>query len=306
MSLEAYFSRHAQTLLGTLGRLVSTPFASLMTITVIGIALSLPLYLNVFLQNARVATANWNQAFDISVYIDKKASAARTTRIAQQLRARGDIATVRVIPAAAALAEFRIASGFGAALDALRDNPLPDTLIVTPTLGASTPEGSAALKAAIAQVPDVETVVLDTDWVKRLYALLDILRRVVLITAGLLGLGVALVVGNTIRLDILNRRMEIEVMKLVGATDAFARRPFLYSGVWYGFGGGLMALILVEVGVLALAHPVARLVALYGSSFHLAGVNFGTGFAVLVGAIVLSWLGSWAAANHHIKAIEPS
>lgn len=306
MSLEAYFPRHAQTLLGSLGRLVATPLASLMTITVIGIALSLPLYLNVFLQNARVATANWNQAFDISVYIDKKASAARTTSIAQQLKARGDVATVRVITATAALAEFRITSGFGAALDALRDNPLPDTLIVTPTLDASTPEGSAALKAAIAQVPDVETVALDTDWVKRLYALLDILRRVVLITAGLLGLGVALVVGNTIRLDILNRRMEIEVMKLVGATDAFARRPFLYSGMWYGFGGGLMALILVEVGVLALAHPVARLVALYGSSFHLAGVNFGTGFAVLVGAVVLSWLGSWAAASHHIKAIEPS
>ncbi len=306
MSVEAYFTRHAQTLLGSLGRLVSTPFASAMTITVIGIALSLPLYLNVFLQNARIATENWNQAFDLSVYIDKKASATRTSLIAQQFRARSDVASVRVILAAAALAEFRSSSGFGAALDALRDNPLPDTLIVTPTLSASTPEGGAALKSALAQVPDVETVALDTDWVKRLYSLLDILRRVVLITAGLLGLGVALVVGNTIRLDILNRRMEIEVMKLVGATDAFARRPFLYSGVWYGLGGGLMALGLVEVGVLALSNSVTRLATLYGSSFHLAGVNFGTGLAVLMGSVFLSWLGSWTAATHHIKAIEPS
>ena len=306
MTPDAYFTRHAQTLIGSLGRLAHTPFATLMTIAVIGIALALPLYLNLFLQNARAATANWNEAFNLSVYLHKEANSSRAPTIARQLRSRGDVSNVRVITADQALAEFRDSSGFGAALDALHDNPLPDTLIVTPTLGASTPEGTEALKAAIAQLADVDSVALDTDWVKRLHAVLDILRRVVLITAGLLGLGVMLIVGNTIRLDIINRRTEIEVMKLVGATDGFARRPFLYSGIWYGLGGGLMALFLVDVGAAALARPVSRLAALYGSPFHLSGVSLGTSASVLAGAVCLSWLASWLAASHHIKAIEPS
>jgi cell division transport system permease protein len=135
---------------------------------------------------------------------------------------------------------------------------------------------------------------------------LDILRRVILLTAALLGLGVVLVVGNTIRLDILNRRAEIEVMKLVGATDGFARRPFLYSGVWYGLGGGVLALVVVEVAVGVLAKPVSRLAGLYGSQFQLSGLGFGLGLAVLGGAVGLGWLGSWIAATRHIRGIEPT
>jgi len=153
---------------------------------------------------------------------------------------------------------------------------------------------------------DVQTVQLDTEWVKRLRAMLDILRRVVFITGGLLGAGVVLIVGNTIRLDILNRRAEIEVMKLVGASDGFARRPFLYSGVWYGLGGGFMALILVAVAVAVLARPVENLAKLYGSQFHLDGLGFTTGARLLVLAAGLAWLGSWLAATRHIRSIEPT
>jgi cell division transport system permease protein len=153
---------------------------------------------------------------------------------------------------------------------------------------------------------DVETVQLDTDWVKRLHAMLDILRRVVLLTGGLLGAGVVLIVGNTIRLDILNRRAEIEVMKLVGASDGFARRPFLYSGIWYGLGGGLMALILVAVAAALLEGPVENLAKLYGSSFRLEGLRLTTGLLVLGVAVSLAWFGSWLAATRHIRAIEPT
>jgi cell division transport system permease protein len=306
MSPKAYFSRHAQTLVGSLGRLAKAPIATLMTVSVMGIALSLPLSLYLILQNARTLTANWNQAFDLSVYLDKKIDAARASALAKHLRSRADVADVRVITADQALAEFRDSSGFGTALDALNDNPLPSTLIVTPTLGASTPDGTETLKLAIAKLSDVDTVALDTDWVKRLHALLDILRRVVIITAGLLALGVVLIVGNTIRLDILSRRAEIEVMKLVGASDGFARRPFLYSGLWYGLGGGLTALILSAAGTATLSGPVTRLATLYGSSFRISGVNIGTAATLLGGALVLSWLGSWFAASRHIRAIEPS
>jgi cell division transport system permease protein len=306
VNIQAYFARHAQTLVGSLGRIVNQPFATLMTMGVIAVALALPLFLNLFLTNVRAATEYWNEAFDISVYMDKRASAVRTQSLAKLLRQRDDVAAVRVITADQALAEFRNDSGFGKALDALSDNPLPDTLIVTPTLVASTPQGTDKLKGAIFAMADVQTVQLDTEWVKRLHAMLDILRRVVLLTGGLLGAGVVLIVGNTIRLDILNRRTEIEVMKLVGASDGFARRPFLYSGIWYGLGGGLLALILVFVAAAVLSQPVQELAKLYGSRFHLQGLRFSTGAQVLVLAVSLAWIGSWLAATRHIRGIEPT
>jgi len=306
VSAQTWAARHAQTLVGSLGRIVQQPLATLMTTAVIAVALALPLSLNVFLQNTRTAAANWNQTFDISVYMDKKAGSARTQTLAKEWRSRADVAAVRIITANEALAQFRDASGFGDALDALSDNPLPDTLVVTPATAASTPEGMEKLKAAIAATPDVQTVQIDTDWVKRMQAMMDIARRVVWLTSVLLGLGVMLVVGNTIRLDILNRRAEIEVMKLVGASDGFARRPFLYIGVWYGLGGGLWALVFVGVAVGLLTQPVARLAGLYGSQFRLSGVGFGPGFAVLGLAVGLGWLGSWLAAMRHIRSIEPS
>jgi cell division transport system permease protein len=306
MSIRAYFARHAQVLVGSLGRIVHEPFAALMTMGVIAVALALPLFLSMLLQNARTASGNWNEAYDLSVYMDKGASAARVQALAKALRLRGDVATVRIITADQALAEFRDNSGFGKALDALSDNPLPDTLVVTPTLGSSTPQGTDTLKTAIAAMSDVQTVQIDTEWVKRLHAMLDLLRRVVWLTAGLLGVGIVIIVSNTIRLDILNRRPEIEVMKLVGASDGFTRRPFLYSGIWYGLGGGLLALMLVAIASAVLARPVARLAFLYGSAFRLEGVNVATGIGVLAVAVGLSWLGSWLAATRHIRAIEPS
>jgi cell division transport system permease protein len=306
MSINAYFARHAQVLVGSLGRIMRQPFATLMTMGVIAVALALPLFLSLLLQNARIATGNWNEAYDLSVYMDKKASSGRAQSLAKQLRQRGDVAAVRIITADQALAEFRNDSGFGKALDALSDNPLPDTLVVTPTLTASTPQGTETLKGAIAGLSDVQTVQIDTEWVKRLHAMLDLLRRVVLLTGGLLGVGIVLIVSNTIRLDILNRRAEIEVMKLVGASDGFARRPFLYSGIWYGLGGGLLALTLVAVASMVLARPVAHLAFLYGSDFRLEGLKLVLGLGVLSLAVALSWLGSWLAATRHIRAIEPS
>jgi cell division transport system permease protein len=302
----AYFERHAQTFVGSLGRVTQQPVAAFMTMAVIAVALALPLFLNLLLQNARVATGNWNEAFDLTVYMDKKAGPVRVQAVVKQLRQREDVAAVRLITADQALAEFRTDSGFGKALDALTDNPLPDTLVVTPSLAASTALGTENLKGAIAAIGEVQTVQIDTEWVKRLRATLDILRRVVLLTGGLLGLGILLIVSNTIRLDILNRRAEIEVMKLVGASDGFARRPFLYSGILYGLGGGLLALLLVAIAATLLARPVEHLALLYGSGFRLAGLDLATGAAVLGLAVALAWLGSWLSATRHIRAIEPT
>jgi cell division transport system permease protein len=306
MNIRAYFMRHAQVLVGSLGRILHQPLATMMTMAVIAVALALPLFLDLFLQNARSATVNWNDAYDLSVYMDKKASAVRVQSLAKQIRQRGDVAAVRIITAEQALVQFRNDSGFGKALDALAENPLPDTVVVTPALAASTPAGTDALKAALAALPDVQTVQLDSDWVKRWHAMLDIMRTVVLLTGGLLGVGIVLIVSNTIRLEILNRHAEIEVMKLVGASDGFTRRPFLYSGIWYGLGGGVMALVLVAIAAALLSRPVAQLALLYGSTFRLSGLGLARGTSVLGAAVGLAWVGSWLAATRHIRAIEPS
>ena len=302
MNTQAYFARHAQTLVGSLGRLAGQPFATLMTMGVVAVALALPLFLNLLMTNVRAATEHWSEAYDLSVYLDQKAGAGHAA--AKQLRLRRDVAQVRVITADEALAEFRKDSGFGAALDALRDNPLPDTLIVTPTLAASTPQGTEALKAAIAAMPQVQAVQIDTQWIQRLHAMLDVLRRVVALTATLLGLGVILIIGNTVRLDILNRRTEIEVMKLVGASNGFARRPFLYSGIWYGLGGGMIAALLTGIAAAMLARPVDVLAALYGSGFHLQGLSFAAGAQMLFIAMSLAWVGAWLAATRHIRRMD--
>jgi cell division transport system permease protein len=303
--VRTWLARHAQTLVGSLGRMAQHPVATGMTVGVIAIALALPLFLNVLLQNTRTVTGHWNQALELSVYLTKKASAERAAALGKQLKARPDVAEVRLITADQALADFRESSGFGKALDALDANPLPNVLIVTPTLAASTAEGTTILKTSIGSQPDVEVVQLDTEWVQRLNAMLEVLRRVVWLTGSLLGLSVVLVVGNTIRLDILNRRAEIEVMKLVGATDGFARRPFLYSGIWYGLGGGVGAIVLVAGAVTALARPLDHLASLYGSPFHLEGLRFAATARILGIAIGLGWLGSWIAATRHIRAVEP-
>jgi cell division transport system permease protein len=305
VSPSAYFSRQAQTLVGSLGRLAVHPVASLLTMGVIAIALALPLCLEVLLQNATTLTANWNEAFALSVYLDKPTGATRAEAIAREIQARGDVAAVRLVTAAQALAEFRDSSGFGAALDALADNPLPNTLIVTPSPSASSPAGMAALKTAIGAIANVAIVQLDTEWVQRLVAILDLLRGVVRLTGGLLAAGVILIIGNTIRLDIQNRRDEIEVMKLVGATDGFARRPFLWTGVWYGFGGGVAAVVLVGIAVAVLSGPADRLAGLYGSAFRLRFLDARTTCATVLVSALLGWAGSWLAATHHIRAINP-
>jgi cell division transport system permease protein len=210
------------------------------------------------------------------------------------------------VAADAALKEFREFSGFGAALDALTDNPLPHALIVHPAPDYTSPSAVDGLKRHLQNWPEVDLVQVDTEWVKRFHTMLDVLRRVLGLVAALLALGVVVIVGNTIRLDIENRRAEIEVTKLVGGSDAFVRRPFLYTGFWYGLVGGALACGLVGLGAWLLQEPVNRLAGLYGSDFRLSGLDPRTIAGLLGGGALLGWLGSWLAASRHLRAIEPS
>jgi cell division transport system permease protein len=303
--MKQWFERHVQTMVGSLGRLWTHPFATLLTILVIGIALALPACLHVLVQNVRTASGGWSNALDISVYMKSSASLDDTRQAADRIRKRRDVHEVTVIPADDALAEFRKSSGFGEALDALKDNPLPHALVVRPDAEFREPSQVASLTEELRKIPGVDIVQLDTEWVSRFNAILDVVRRVVFLAAGLFALGILVIVGNTIRLDIENRRDEIEVTKLVGGSDAFVRRPFLYNGIWYGLGGGLIAWLIVAVVVFVLSDPVQRIAGLYGSSFQLQGLGLVGWAALMAGGIVLGWLGSFIAATRELRGIEP-
>jgi cell division transport system permease protein len=156
------------------------------------------------------------------------------------------------------------------------------------------------------ETPSVELVQLDSAWVERLNAILDAIERVLALTAGVLALGVMVIVGNTIRLDIQNRRDEIEVTKLVGGSDAFVRRPFLYNGVWYGLAGAVVAWIITAVAIGALRDPVARIAGLYGSGFQVHGLGLEPSLTLAGIGVALGWIGSFVAATRHLREIEPS
>lgn len=302
----AWLTRHAQTSIGSLGRLSQQKLATILTVLVIGIALALPACLHLLITNAQTATGNWNRAVDLTVFLKRPTSVEEAKRTADRIKQRRDVSSVELIPADEALKEFRRDSGFGAAIEALNDNPLPHTLVVRPSEGFTTAASLDALAADLRAQPSVEIVQLDTAWVNRLNAILEAIRRGLALTAGLLALGVMVIVGNTIRLDIQNRRAEIEVTKLVGGSDAFVRRPFLYNGIWYGLGGGLTAWI-ITVGVTGvLREPVGRIAGLYGSAFELGGLDVKATLALLGSGIVLGWLGSYVAASRHLRAIEPT
>jgi cell division transport system permease protein len=303
--MNQWFERHVQTLVGSLGRLWQQPFATMLTIVVIGIALALPACLHVLVQNVRVASGGWNSALDISVYMKPNASLDQAKRAAERIRQRRDVDEVTLIEADAALAEFRRNSGFGAALDALKDNPLPHALVVRPDAEYREAGRVQELSNELKKVDGVDIVQLDTEWVSRFNAILDVIRRGVFLAAVLFALGILVIIGNTIRLDIENRRGEIEVTKLVGGSDAFVRRPFLYNGVWYGLAGGLIAGLIVAIVVAVLSAPVQRIAGLYGSQFELQGVGIVGWIALLLGGALLGWLGSFIVATRELREIEP-
>jgi cell division transport system permease protein len=305
MSLASYSARHGHAFLSSLGRLARSPLATFLTLIVIALALALPAGLALFVSNARTATGGFANAVDLSVYMKTDVPIAKAQQLAGNARARADVAAVTVIPADKALEEFRNYSGFGAALEALQENPLPHVLLVHPNAAASSPASLETLRQYFIAWPEVDLVQIDSEWVLRFSSILDVLRRVLALAALLLGVGVLAMIGNTIRLEILNRRAEIEVTKLVGGSNGFVRRPFLYTGVLYGVGGALLAWGIVTAATVVLARPVATLAQLYGSHFSLAGLNTPQVGVLLAAGALLGWLGAWISAARHLRSIEP-
>ena len=296
---------HLQALLGSLGRLARSPFSTLLTLLVIALALALPASLRLFVTNAQAASGNFTNAIDLSVYFKSDVPLAKAQQLAGAARARADVAEVRVIPADKGLEDFRSYSGFGDALATLKENPLPHMLHVRPRDTAGTPAALEALRGYLSAWPEVELVQMDTQWVRRFNAILEVLRELLLIAAALLAVGVLAVIGNTIRLEIAGRRAEIEVIKLVGGSNSFVRRPFLYTGLLYGLGGALLAWGIIAVAVRLLGESVDQLARLYGSHFQLHGPSPEEIGALLGAGAVLGWVGAWVSAARHLRSIEP-
>lgn len=298
---RGYKHHHRTTLQNSVVKMLREPLQTLLTVVVIAIALTLPTALYISVENIRQLSGGVESSAQISVFVKKGARSSAIEKLGEQLGKLPSVASVSYISAEAALEEFNALSGFGSALQYLDENPLPEAFLVQPLLL----NDSAKLVAEIRQITLVEDVQLDMEWLRRLDALLDMGRKLVLALGVALGIGVILVVGNTIRLSIQSRRDEIVIVKLVGGTDAYVRRPFLYTGLLFGFFGALIAgLMLVGLG-LWLEPSVNKLASLYQSQFRLTGLGV-SGFMVLLaigGAVGL--VGAWISVGQHMRNIKP-
>ncbi len=304
--VNAYFTHHLWVLISSLGALWRTPLATLMTAAVIGIALALPTGLHVLLQNVQQLSTGWEGTAQMSLFLKSDIPEKRIQALADKLRSWDGVAEVQYISREQALAEFREQSGFGGALDSLDENPLPAVLVLRPTAEATEPAQMEMLLGKVQKLEPVDLAQLDMEWVRRLSGIIEVGKRGVLLLGGLLALAILLVVGNTIRLTILSRSQEIIVTKLIGATNAFIRRPFLYTGFWYGLMGAVLAWLLVAILLGLLSDPVSRLSFLYSSGFSLDGLDLETVIILLGSGIALGLLGSWLAVGRHLQAIEPT
>lgn len=296
-----YGSCHLQAALLSLGQIARTPVTSAMIVIVIGIAFTFPMTLLVLLKNVSSITQHWDGHSPIVLYLKSQVDPHEAQALGKQLTKISGIEKVDYISPAQGLADFQQQSGFNQMLSVLKENPLPSVLVVTPQSTWQTSTAMASLLDTLKQLPQVDIAQLDLTWVKRLNALLQLASRATYALAILLSLGILFIIGSTIHLATERHRDEIFVYQLVGASNAFIRRPFLYTGMWYGLIGGIIACILVVALFIWMNAPTQLLAKLYGSDFVLHTLNVEEGIHLLLLGIVLGWLGSWAAVYRHLK-----
>jgi cell division transport system permease protein len=301
---KAWIQHHRLSAADSLMRVLDSPGSSVLTWLVIGIALALPVGLNVALDNVSQMSAGWDSPAQISLFLQREVSPDRLRELEGELGARQDVSETRIILREEALDEFRTLSGFADVLASLQENPLPDLILVTPDAALDGP-GVSALRVELQGISGVAEAVLDMEWLQRLNSLMELSRRLVLAIGGMLVVGVMLILGNTIRLAIESRREEIVIVKLVGGSSGFVRRPFLYTGLWYGVGGGVLAALLVSAALWSLEKPISDLAILYESAFQLSGLGvMGSLNLVILGGL-LGLAGAWLAVSRHLARIQP-
>ncbi|MFK3772402.1 permease-like cell division protein FtsX [Pseudomonas sp. NPDC089406] len=301
--LHAWLESHRASLADSLRRLGKQPIGSFFTCLVMAVALSMPMGLSLLLKNVEKLGGSWQRAAQISLYLKLDASSRDGEALRDEIKGMAGVAEAQYVSREQALEEFQQQSGLGEALRELPDNPLPGVVVVTPT--EVDKPALEALRQRLAELPRVEAAQLDLVWVERLAAILKLGDRFVFGLAVMLISALLLVIGNTIRLHIENRRIEIEVIKLVGGTDSYVRRPFLYMGALYGLGAGVLAWGILAFGLNWLNDAVVGLSGLYGSDFSLGGVPGSDGLSLLIGAVLLGYIGAWIAVARHLNELAP-
>jgi cell division transport system permease protein len=304
--MSSWGLHHRYSCKDSLSRLLQTPIQSFLTWLVIAIAVALPAGLFLGLQNIQSIGNGWEDNSQMSIFLNRNTKTNAIEKFVTSIKTDPEINSVEIISPVAALEEFKRYSGLNEILSNLDENPLPSILIVQPTAAVNTPEKVSTLQKKLSQSAIVDTVQMDMAWLQRLHEMLSLGKRFVFMLAALLLIGVLLIIGNTLRLAIENRREEIIVTKLVGGTNAFVRRPFLYSGLWYGIGGGLLAIILLLLMKFWLSEPIGNLIALYESDYALQGFGLKALLTLLLTCGFLGWLSAWIAVSKHLSSIEPS
>ena len=299
--LRAWARRHAFSLFSSLGNLARHPLGSLMTVGVLAFALAVPLALQIALVNLERIGQQWERLDTLSVFLDLGLVNADVDRLVSRISSWPEVSTVDPISPEQGMDELSRQLGLTEAADLIAENPLPWVLEVSP----GTTAGRNVLLARLEQEAKVANVIVDLQWLERLDAMTELLAQFVWLLGLLLALGVAVIIGNTVRLDIQNRREEIEVMALVGATAAFIRRPFLYTGLWYGLLGGLTAWMMVKSGLWLLAEPVSELSQTYAEEFDLLGPSPEVVALVGLGSGLLGLFASWIVVGQHLRQIDP-
>ena len=301
--MRAFFWHHLDALRTTLARLARTPVATLLNVSVIGVALALPVGLYVVVVNLEGLARSLGSDPQLSVFLALDAGPADVKRIAARLQQHPTVREARYVPREDALKELRASTGLADVVDSLPGNPLPDAFVVLPR--DPSPEALERLRDEARGWPKVSHVQLDAEWARRLEAGLKAALLAVSLLATLFAFALVAVTFNTIRLQILTRREEIEVSKLIGATDSFIRRPFLYYGALQGLAGGLAAWAIIWAGVTVLNGALAELSRLYAAQIALRHLGMEDSGSLLVFSAGLGWFGSWLSVNRHLAAIEP-
>jgi cell division transport system permease protein len=300
--MTAWLAQHGRSFTATLAKLARTPLGAALNFLVIGIALSLPVGLYVVIDNLQASSNQLAAEPQVSAFMALDASRAEVAQIETRLKQNPRVRRFRFVPRDEALQELRRSSGLADVVDSLPQNPLPDAFIVNAKDGA--PQALEALRDEIIQWPRVAHVQLDAAWARRLDAALRLGRLVAAVLGALLALALVAVTFNTIRLQVLTQREEIEVIKLIGATDAFIRRPFLYFGALQGGAGGVVAWLIVSGGVWLINHNLGELSHVYASLFQLKHLTLGASLGLLIFPAALGWFGAWLSVGRHLALIE--
>lgn len=300
---HAWIESHQASFTDSFVRLIKHPLGSFFTCLVIAVALSLPMGLSIILKNINSLAGSWQQAAQISLFLHLDVDNEQAMQLQESLKDNPAIASSTLITQEQAIKEFQEQTGLGEALKALPNNPLPAVIVVTPKELDQTK--LTALEEELQAIPSVDRAELDMQWVERLMAILKLAEKFIFGISVLLIAALLLVIGNTIRLAIENRRAEIEVIKLVGGTDGYIRRPFIYMGALYGLMSGLLAWALLAFGLNWINTYVIKLAGLYASDFKLSSVSIEDAFSLIIGAVLLGWIGAWLAVAKHLRELAP-